>query len=434
VAIARKGKGRSRKTVVREPHHRTPHDAAYSIAVDDDRSVVLPFPQAPEAIELRHLRAFVAVAEELSFSRAAERLYLSQPALSRQISALERLLGCELLNRSTHGVEPTLAGDALLDKARAVLRDVDAAVQRAQSVGGELVGRVTRLWEPMVDLFESDASIDEMRAAFEEMQGKFSPPRGTSVRPVNAGGVQSLLVSPSGAEAPTLLFLHGGGYVLGSAFGYAHLAGALAGAAGTGVLVPDYRLAPEHPFPAALDDAVQAYEWLLARGEPVAVAGDSAGAGLTLSLLIALKDRGLPQPHAAALMCPAVDLSWTVAAGDATDVAEAASERLRERFTFPYLAGHPLDDPVVSPLSADLRGLPPMLVQAATGDTLLAHAHRLSEHARGCGVDVHLELYPTATHGFQFFWSFLPEAADAVQRAARFCAGDTAVASVHEAR
>jgi monoterpene epsilon-lactone hydrolase len=391
--------------------------------VDDDRSVVLPFPQAPEAIELRHMRAFVAVAEELSFSRAAERLYVSQPALSRQIRNLERLLGCELLERSTHGVELTLAGEALLARARAVLRDVDAAVQMTQSVGGELVGRVARLWEPVVGMFDSEASIDELRAAFEELQGRFSPPPGTSVRPVNAGGVPSLLVAPAADRDATLLYLHGGGYVLGSAYGYAHLAGALAGAGDTGVLVPDYRLAPEHPFPAALEDSVRAYEWLLARGGPPAVAGESAGAGLVMSLLMTLKQRGLPLPRAVALLCPAVDLSWSVAALDAMDNAEAAGERLRQRFTQAYLAGHPVDDPVVSPLAADLTGMPPMLVQAATGDMLLTHAHRLSEHARACGVEVHLELYPTAAHGFQYFWSFLPEAADAVERAARFCTG-----------
>jgi acetyl esterase/lipase len=394
-----------------------------------DDSVVLPFPQAPEAIELRHMRAFVAVAEELSFSRAAERLYVSQPALSRQIRALERLVGCELLERSTHGVELTLAGEALLDRARALLHDVDAAVQMAQSVGGELVGRVARLWEPVVDLFEADATLDEMRTGFEELQGQFSPPPEVAMRPVNAGGVPSLLLSPGGEAAAAILYLHGGGFVLGSALGYSHLAGALASAAGAGVLVPDYRLAPEHPFPAALDDAVRAYEWLLARDGPVAVAGDSAGAGLALSLLITLKDRGLPMPRAVALLCPSVDLSWTVRTAGESSAIDAASERLRERFTGPYLGEHPIDDPVVSPLSADLAGLPPMLVQAATGDMLLAHAHRLSEHARACGVDTHLELYPTATHDFQLFWSFLPEAADAVGRAARFCSESDAQAA-----
>ena len=279
--------------------------------MDDDRATVLPFPQAPEAIELRHMRAFVTVAEELSFSRAAERLYISPSALSRQIRALERLVGCDLLERSTHSVELTLAGDALLERAREVLRDVDAAVQMAQSVGGELVGRVARLWEPVDDVFATEATIDELREAFEALQAQFSPPPDIDVRPVNAGGVPSLLVAPKAGVEPAILYLHGGGYVLGSAFGYRHLAGAIASAAGATVLVPDYRLAPEHPFPAALEDALRAYEWMLGRESDVAVAGDSAGAGLTISLLLTLKERGLPMPRSAALLCPAVDLSWT---------------------------------------------------------------------------------------------------------------------------
>src|SRR5918998_1871485 len=112
----------------------------------NEEAEVLAFPQAAEAIELRHLRAFVAVAEELNFGRAADRLHISQPALSRQIRALERLLGCELLRRSTHRVELTLAGEALLDRSRPLLSDVDAAVSAARSVGGELVGRIARLW------------------------------------------------------------------------------------------------------------------------------------------------------------------------------------------------------------------------------------------------------------------------------------------------
>ena len=406
---------------MRKRHDRPCATGPYSVAVDDDRATVLPFPQAPEAIELRHMRAFVTVAEELSFSRAAERLYVSPSALSRQIRALERLVGCDLLERSTHSVELTLAGDALLERAREVLRDVDAAVQMAQSVGGELVGRVARLWEPVDDVFASEATIDELRAAFEALQAQFSPPPDIELRPVNAGGVPSLLVAPKAGGEPTILYLHGGGHVLGSAFGYRHLTGALASAAGATVLVPDYRLAPEHPFPAALDDALRAYEWMLARETGrIAVAGDSSGASLALSLLLTLKDRGLPMPRSAALLCPAVDLSFETASTADPSPPAAVSEALRRRFTDPYLAGHPIDDPIVSPMSADLSGLPPMLIQAATGDLLLAHAHRLSEHARACGVDAHLELYPTATHAFQFFWSFLPEAADAVQRAARF--------------
>src|ERR1700740_1341943 len=115
--------------------------------MDDDNAEVVSLPQAPDAIELRHLRAFVAVADELNFGRAAARLYLSQPALSRQIRNLERLVGCDLLRRSTHRVELTLAGEALLDRARGLLRDVDEAVSATRSVGGGLVGRLGRHWE-----------------------------------------------------------------------------------------------------------------------------------------------------------------------------------------------------------------------------------------------------------------------------------------------
>jgi epsilon-lactone hydrolase len=143
--------------------------------VDDDENVVA-FPQAPEAIELRHLRAFLAVAEELNFGRAAERLYITQPALSRQIRALEQLLGCELLRRSTHRVELTLAGEALLDRVRPVLREVDATVSAVQSLGGELVGRVARFWEPLVQAVAADADLEEQRTAYEKMLANFSVP------------------------------------------------------------------------------------------------------------------------------------------------------------------------------------------------------------------------------------------------------------------
>ena len=113
---------------------------------------VLAFPQAPDGVEIRHLRAFVAVAEELNFGRAAARLYLSQPALSRQIRALERLLGCELLRRSTHRVELTVAGSALLDRARRLLGDLDEAIATTQSVGGELANRMATMWAPVLEI------------------------------------------------------------------------------------------------------------------------------------------------------------------------------------------------------------------------------------------------------------------------------------------
>ena len=307
--------------------------------MDEER--VLAFPRAPDAIELRHLRSFVAVAEELNFGRAAEQLYLSQPALSRQIRALEQFVGVELFRRSTHQVELTLAGEALLDRARSILRGVDEAVSVTQSVGGELVGRSMGMWKALADLSDAGADVHAMRDAYEALHAQFAPPPEVTVRPVSAGGVSSLLVSPPDQPRASLLYLHGGGYMLGSAFGYRHLAGALALAADAGALVADYRLAPEHPFPAALDDALSAYRWLLDRGQDrIVVAGDSSGGGLALSLLLSLKRDGLPQPAGTVLFCPGVDL--------------ARSPKTRPSAEA-YLGAHPPDDPIVSPLTADLQ-------------------------------------------------------------------------------
>jgi acetyl esterase/lipase len=387
---------------------------------DQPAGRVLPIPQAPDAIELRHLRAFGAVAEELNFSRAAARLYLSQPALSRQIRALERLVGCDLLRRSTHGVELTLAGDALLDRVRRLLREVDDAVAATRAVGGELDGRMAKAWGPVVDL-DAGSDLPEMRVAYEGLHAQFTPPPEIAVLPVNTGGVPALLVTPRADQPATVLYLHGGGYVMGSAFGYRPLVGALASAAGTAVLVPEYRLAPEHPFPAALDDALAAYRWILDRGaDPggVTLAGDSSGGGLVLSVLTSLRRRGLPMPGGAVLFCPWVDPRCESQAGDLAQPV-VGIEVLRQYVGY-YLGDQPIDDPVVNALAADLAGFPPLLIQAGTGDILRHDAQRLTDRAVDHGVDARLELYPVTTHVFQIFWSFLPEAADALQQAGRF--------------
>jgi epsilon-lactone hydrolase len=399
----------------RHAHPASPAGDRVSIIgrVPDDENVVA-FPQAPEAIELRHLRAFLAVAEELNFGRAAERMYITQPALSRQIRTLEQLLGCTLLRRSTHRVELTLAGEALLDRVRPVLREVDATVATVQSVGGELVGRVARLWEPLIQAVAADADVQAHRAAYEKMLANFEAPAEIDVTPANANGVPSLLVAKDLDAPPRLMHLHGGGYVMGSAFGYRPLAGALAVAADAGVLVPDYRLAPEHPFPAAIEDAVRAYQWMLDRGvapAEVTICGDSSGGGLTVSLLLTLEQRGLPRPGGAILLCPWVDLALRL---------QADASPILRRTAAAYLGAHPADDPVISPLTADLSGLPPLLIQAATGDDRLEDAKALADHARRHGVDAHLDLYSVDAHVFQLFWSFLPEAAEALQAAGRF--------------
>lgn len=396
-----------------------------------EQAHILPFPQAPNGIELRHLRAFVAVAEELNFARAAERLYVSPPALSRQIRSLEELVGCELLRRSTHAVELTLAGEQLLERARKLLADVDEAVSATLAVGGELLARIARMLEPMEGMLSPEGDLGAARAAFESLNAQFKAPPGTVVRPVTAGGVASLVVSPGEPMEPTVLYLHGGGYVLGSAFGYQPHAGALAAAAQTGVLVPDYRLAPEHPYPDAVNDALCAYRWMLEQGIPadrIVLAGDSCGGGLVMSMLLTLRRDGAPLPGAAVTFCPWLDLA---APADSEQTAPLAGEEEARRCVDAYLGGHPADDPIVNPLGADLAGLPPLLVQAATGDARLADAKTLAARAGDHGVDVRLELFPVDAHAFQLFWSFLPEAADAIEAAGAFI---RAVAPAADAR
>ncbi len=388
--------------------------------MDDDHETgtVLALPPAPDAIELRHLRAFVAVAEELNFGRAASRLYLSQPALSRQIRALERLVGPDLLRRSTHRVELTLAGEALLDRARDLLRDLDQAVSATRSVGGELAERIGRLWEPVDALTVGAGSLRDLRAAWEALHAQFPVSPDVAVQPVNAGGVPALVLQQP-ERSVTMLCLHGGGYSMGSAFGYRHLAAAPAIAADVGVVVPEYRLA----FPAALDDARRAYQWMLDNGtdpNTIILAGDSSGGGLAVSLLISLKQDAMPLPAGVVLLCPWIDLSCTIQKPPPGEPQPILTLKYSRRCAEAFLAEHPADDPLVSPLTADLTGLPPMLVQAGTGDVLREDAHQLVDHAHAHGVAARLELYPVETHDFQIFWSFLPEAADALAQSGRF--------------
>jgi acetyl esterase/lipase len=323
-------------------------------------------------------------------------------------------------------VELTVAGEALLERSRKLLSDVDEAVSAALAVGGEHLARIARLLDPVTRLITQQAvatDFQEARDAFESLQAQLAPPAGTHVRPVTAGGVSSLIVSPAEDARPTVLYLHGGAYVVGSAFGYQSHAGALALAAQTGVLVPDYRLAPEHPFPAGLEDALRAYRWLLGRGIPpeeLVLAGDSSGGGLVLSMLLTLKKEDAAMPGAAVLFCPWLDLRLSQRIDSNTSIPAVPSIDEARLCVQAYLGDHPVNDPIVDPLSADLTGLPTMLIQAATGDARLADAKALAIRAREHGVCARLELYPVDAHVFQLFWSFLPEAADAIDIAGNY--------------
>jgi monoterpene epsilon-lactone hydrolase len=321
----------------------------------------------------------------------------------------------------------------LLDRARRLLEDVDEAVSATLSIGGELAGRLAELWAPMFAVARDDAGLPAARDAFERFHAQFTPPPEVTITPVNAGGVPSLELAATPDASVTILYIHGGGHVMGSAFGHRPLLGALALAAGARVVAPEYRLAPEHPFPADLDDVARVYRWLLDTGTPaqhVIVAGDSSGCGVAMALLLRLRQEGGPLPGGALLFCPWVDLSGqalaSFAGGD--DQIAAVLDQVRG-FVDAYLDGQPVDHPLLSPLKADLSGLPPLLIQAATGDPQREEAHLLAERARAHGVDAHLELYPVETHGFQIFWSFLPEAIEGLSQAGRFARKVAAAAS-----
>ncbi|MEV6350697.1 alpha/beta hydrolase [Actinoplanes sp. NPDC051851] len=235
---------------------------------------------------------------------------------------------------------------------------------------------------------------------------------------VTLGGRPAVRLSAGEPQAgPTLLYLHGGGFVVGSGRTGARLAGALIARSGGVAYSLDYRLAPEHPFPAASRDALAAYRELIGRGE-VLVAGDSAGGGLVISLLIAARDAGLPQPAAAVVFSPWVDLTLSgdsLRTRDGVDpLFEPASLRwYAER----YAPGAEL---AASPLFADLTGLAPLLVQVGDEELLLDDAVRLAERATAAGVAVTLEVGAGLPHVYQHHFGRLDDAVDALDRAAAF--------------
>ncbi|MEC3951844.1 alpha/beta hydrolase fold domain-containing protein [Nocardia sp. CDC153] len=376
--------------------------------------MVDPLPQTPEGVELRHLRAFVAVAEELNFGRAAQRLYVTQPALSRTIRAFEKLVGCDLFERNTRSVSLTAAGTALLDRTRDVLTDLDAALTAARAAGGELSARMDRIWSPVEETFNGE--LAPMRSAFEAMHAQFPTPEGVLLEPVNAGGVPGIQLIPAEASETVAIYAHGGGFMMGSAYGFRGMAGAMAEAGRSRVLVPEFRLAPEHPFPAARDDVFTAYRWLLDCGQPpeqIVLIGDSTGAMLMLAVLLHARECGLPMPRAAILLCPAIDFF-------APAEAAPAEVELHLRFQSAYLGERPATDPEANAMTADLTGLPPTLVQSAAFDGMGRGTDDLVERLRSAGVAVRHDSFEVDSHAFQLYWSFHPEAADAVKQIGEF--------------
>ena len=255
-------------------------------------------------------------------------------------------------------------------------------------------------------------TLAEQRAQYERAERAFPIPPEVAVRHVTAPVAPAeWLVPPSARDDVVLLYLHGGGYVIGSPRSHRHLAAALARAARARALVLDYRLAPEHPFPAAVEDAVLAYRWLAEQGirpARLVIAGDSAGGGLTL-------------PAAGVCISPWVDLTCSApsyaknAAADPIVRPALVSEMARA-----YLAGADPRTPLASPLYADLRGLPPLLIHVGSDEVLLDDAAGLAERARAAGVDAALEIAPRMVHVWHWFLPMLPEAQTAVDAIGAF--------------
>jgi monoterpene epsilon-lactone hydrolase len=263
-------------------------------------------------------------------------------------------------------------------------------------------------------------SIAERRAAMAAVAS--DPPAGTIVEPVDANGVPAEWVAASGVTGRrVLLYLHGGGYQIGSPATLRRMVTLLSAPLAARVLSVDYRLAPEHPFPAAVDDAVAAYRWLLAGGtDPatVALAGDSSGGGLALATLVALRDAGEPMPAAAFAISPWTDLALT---GESLRT-RAAAEVMLQPDGIPetaalYLAGADPRHPYASPLYADLRGLPPLLIHVGDAEVVLDDSTRFAARAREAGVDVTLEVWDEMPHVWHAFAGLLPEADQAIARA-----------------
>lgn len=279
--------------------------------------------------------------------------------------------------------------------------------------------------------------VQQERAATEALAARFTASVRVQSVSVTINGVTGewivpVTVAPGVAPGRLLLYLHGGSYIAGSIRAYRSLVANLATAARARALLIDYRLAPEAPFPAALDDALAAYHGLIsnrADAQPLIVAGDSAGGGLAVALLVAARDQGAPLPTAAVCLSPWTDLAATGPSWVANAKADLLNDgdKLRQAAHL-YLGQHAADTPLASPLYADLYGLPPLLIQVGGAEILLSDATRLAARAQAAGVSVTLEIWPEMQHEWHFAAHWIPESRQAIARIGAFveawCAGD----------
>lgn len=266
-------------------------------------------------------------------------------------------------------------------------------------------------------------SVAEARRADEEEAAKLSLPAGVTVEPVSDGGVKGEWVRAAGVRRDAVLFyLHGGAYVFCSPATHRQMVAALSAASGIAAFSLDYRLAPESPFPAAIEDAVLAYSWLLAQGfapERIVIAGDSAGGGLALATMLALRSAGAPLPAAGVCISPWVDLMMTARSYTVDDEAKATRDRLIN-YAKLYLNDVDARHPLASPVYADLAGLPPLLIQVGGAEPFYDDSINLEARAKLSGVETQLEVWEEMIHVWHYFHPMLEEGRRAIARIGEF--------------
>ncbi|MCC6167997.1 MAG: alpha/beta hydrolase [Caldilineaceae bacterium] len=276
-----------------------------------------------------------------------------------------------------------------------------------------------------------DIVADEIRAPLDRATRLPLWPR-VHIQSVEVNGLPAEWITARSPNDRVILFLHGGGYVSGSPRTHRTLTAELANVTQGRVLAPAYRLAPEAAYPAALEDAWGVYWWLLDQGVPpsrIVVMGDSAGGGLTIALLVALRDAGLPLPAGAVGLSPWVDLAMTGATLQTNASTDYINENVLRASARMYLDGRsPQETPLASPLYADLRGLPPLLIQAGSAEMLLDDALRLAAAAKAADVDTTLEVWDDMIHVWHFFYRIAPDARQAIDHIADFVARQAPVA------
>ena len=269
------------------------------------------------------------------------------------------------------------------------------------------------------------AGFAERRERLDAIDSSAPLARDINLEPIDAKGVPAEWSLVPGSDASrVLLFLHGGGYCSGSIVSHRGMVTEAGRAAGVRTLAVAYRLAPEHPFPAALEDARAAYGFLLDQGiapSKVAIGGDSAGGGLTLALMTVLRDAGQPLPRCAWLVSPWVDLQMTGASlAEKAQVDPLISKPYLEELASAYLAGTDAANLLASPLQAELAGLPPLLVQVGSAETLLDDAVRITRRAGAADVQIKLEIWPHMIHAWHLWAAQLEEGRRAIASAGAF--------------